>query len=64
VLAVIFLALIIPSFAVMARRLHDMGQTGAWLLLSLIGLGIVPFIMAFFESQPWTNRYGADPRVA
>lgn len=59
---VVWLGLVIPTFAVMARRLHDMGQTAAWLLLYLVGLGIVPVIMVFFDSQPGSNRFGDNPK--
>lgn len=58
------LALIIPVYAAWARRLHDMGQSGHWLWLNLVSLGIVPLIMAFMDSQPGTNRWGADPKAA
>ncbi|WP_430867981.1 DUF805 domain-containing protein [Demequina aurantiaca] len=54
------LALALPSYAVWARRLHDMGQPGWWLLLNFVSLGIVPFIMAFFDSQVGPNQWGAD----
>jgi len=57
------LALVLPTYAVWARRLHDMGQSGWWLLLSLISLGIVPLIMAFLDSQRFTNQWGADPKA-
>ncbi|GMA35779.1 DUF805 domain-containing protein [Demequina litorisediminis] len=57
-------ALWIPFLAVSARRLHDMGQTGHWLWLNLASLGIVPIIMAFFDSQPHDNRWGPDPKAS
>ena len=56
--AVALLALSIPVYAVWVRRLHDMGQPGWWLLLSFLGLSIVPLIMAFMPSQRHTNAYG------
>ncbi|WP_062137751.1 DUF805 domain-containing protein [Demequina aestuarii] len=58
------LALIIPVYAAWARRLHDMGQSGHWLWLNLVSLGIVPLIMAFMDSQQGANRWGADPKAA
>lgn len=33
------LLLLLPSLAVSARRLHDIGMSGWWLLLSLTGVG-------------------------
>ncbi len=50
-------AVIIPSIAVMWRRLHDAGFSGLFYLLSLAGLGIVPLIMCVFESKPEGQRY-------
>ena len=58
------LVLYIPYLAVWARRLHDMGQTGHWLWLNLVSLGIVPLIMAFMDSERGANRWGPDPKAA
>ncbi|WP_084106254.1 DUF805 domain-containing protein [Demequina sp. NBRC 110056] len=60
---VVWLALAIPTYAVWARRLHDMGQTGHWLWLNLASLGIVPLIMAFLDSERGANRWGEDPKA-
>ncbi|WP_159449113.1 DUF805 domain-containing protein [Demequina sp. NBRC 110055] len=57
------LVLYIPYLAVWARRLHDMGQTGHWLWLVLAGVGIVPLIMASFDSEAGANRWGPDPKA-
>ncbi|KQL33090.1 hypothetical protein AN960_22060 [Bacillus sp. FJAT-25509] len=55
---------ILPSLAVGARRLHDSGRSGWWLLL-----GIIPFIgtiilIIFFclDSEEGDNRFGANPK--
>ena len=64
VVALASIALVIPLYAAWARRLHDMGQSGHWLWLTLVGLGIVPFIMAFIDSERGTNQWGADPKSA
>lgn len=53
------LALALPSLAVMWRRLQDAGFHGAFTLLSFVGLGIVPLVMCFFESNPEGARF--DP---
>lgn len=63
-LVIVGLVLTIPFLAVSARRLHDMGQSGHWLWLSLVGLSIVPVIMAFFDSEWGRNRWGDDPKAA
>ena len=45
-------AIIIPSLAVMVRRLHDTGQSGLFLLFYFVGLGIVPLIMCCMPPRP------------
>lgn len=60
------LALLLPSLAVGVRRLHDVGQTGWWVLLVIIPvLGALILILAFFirDSAP-DNRYGPSPKAA
>lgn len=52
------------QLAVFVRRLHDTGQSGHWMWFSLVGLGIVPLIMAIMEGEPGPNRYGPDPKAA
>ena len=57
------LVFLVPNLAAMARRLHDMGQSGHWLWLGLAGLGIVPLIMCIIDGQPYENRWGPDPKA-
>ncbi len=40
------LALVIPQLSVGARRLHDIGRSGWWLLLSIVP-GLVTVVLAF-----------------
>lgn len=62
--AVLFvLAAILPSIAVVVRRLHDIGLTG-WLvwLCYIPAFGAVAFlIFGFLPSQPRQNRWGSMP---
>ena len=60
------LALLIPSLAVGARRLHDIGRTGWWLLIGLIPVigWIVLLVFFFTDSQPGNNEYGPSPKAA
>ena len=51
------------SFAVYAKRLHDLGQSG-WLML----IGVIPLVgwalliwLGFFPGNDGENRYGAEP---
>lgn len=53
------LPLILPTYAVMWRRLQDANFHGAFSLLSLAGLSIVPLIMCVLESRPEGIRF--DP---
>jgi uncharacterized membrane protein YhaH (DUF805 family) len=60
------LAVLLPSLAVGVRRLHDIGKSGAWLLIALIPL-IGPIVLLVFTVQAGTegpNEYGPDPKQA
>ncbi len=59
------LALIIPSLAVSARRLHDTNRSGWWLLLYLLpGIGsIILFIFFCLKGTDGENRFGANPII-
>ena len=63
ILVVVSLVFLLPSYAAQVRRLHDMGQSGLWVLLNLAGLGIVPTIMCILDTQPGTNQWGPDPKA-
>ncbi|XUW99857.1 MAG: DUF805 domain-containing protein [Dehalogenimonas sp.] len=59
------LAMIIPSIAVTVRRLHDIGFSGWWYLITLVpGGSVVLFIFALLDTKPGTNQYGPDPKAA
>ena len=60
------LLILIPSIAVVVRRLHDTDRSGWWILISLIPLigVIVLFVFIGLDSQPGTNRFGANPKEA
>lgn len=59
------LAVLVPSLAVGARRLHDTGRSGWWLLIFLVPiLGPIILIIWFvFDSEPGANRYGPNPKT-
>jgi uncharacterized membrane protein YhaH (DUF805 family) len=59
-----YLALLVPSLAVGARRLHDTGRSGWMLLLILIPLiGWVWLLILFVqEGNQGDNQYGSDPK--
>ncbi len=57
------LALLLPSLAVMIRRLHDTNRSGWWALLVLTGIGsIVLLVFAIQEGTAGPNTYGQDPK--
>jgi len=57
------LGLLVPSLAVGARRLHDTGKSG-WFML----LGFIPFVnfyliyLLVLEGDQGPNEFGADPK--
>jgi len=56
--------LFFPSLAVTIRRLHDIGKSGWWYLISAIPL-IGSLILLFWncqETSPETNQWGAPPK--
>ena len=60
------LALLLPGLAVGIRRLHDIGRSGWWLLISLIPLVGLLILMAFAlkDGDPGPNAYGPSPKAA
>ena len=58
------LAILIPSFAVCVRRLHDIGKSGWALLMGLIPIvgGIILLVWFCKDSQVGENRFGANPK--
>lgn len=58
------LAIVIPSIAVAARRLHDSGRSGWWILISFIPFigGIWLLVLLLLESDPGDNEYGPNPK--
>lgn len=64
-LTVVSLFLMIPSLAVSVRRLHDIGKSGWFLLITLIPVvgSIIFIIYAAQEGVRRPNKYGEDPRA-
>jgi uncharacterized membrane protein YhaH (DUF805 family) len=55
--------LMLPGFAVAARRLHDLGKSGWWQLLNFVPL-IGPAILIIWLARKGTagpNSFGPDP---
>ena len=58
------LAVLIPSLAVIWRRLHDIGKSGAYFFFTLIPLvgAIILLVWLAQPGQPGPNQYGPDPK--
>ncbi|OAL78268.1 DUF805 domain-containing protein [Acinetobacter sp. SFA] len=57
------LALLVPSLAVGARRLHDIGRSGWWQLLMLTVIGVLVLIWWWAtETKPQNNKYGSPAK--
>lgn len=62
---VLVLALLLPSLAVGARRLHDINKTAWFLLLLLIPFigALILIIMYCLEGTKGPNQYGPEPTI-
>ncbi|MFG2591624.1 DUF805 domain-containing protein [Streptomyces sp. NPDC048438] len=60
------LAVIIPTIAVVVRRLHDTGRSGWWILISFVPLvgGIILLVFMCLEGVREVNEYGSNPKLA
>ena len=56
---------LVPSIAVMVRRLHDIGKSGWWYFIALIPLAgpIWLIVLLATDSQPGSNEYGINPKT-
>ena len=65
ILAVIYvLASIVPSIALIVRRLHDVGKSGWFYLIGLIPIigGIWLLVLYCTDSEFGPNQYGPNPK--
>lgn len=56
--------ILVPTLAVGARHLHDIGKSGWWLLISLIPVIGWILLLIFFvkDGQPGVNQWGINPK--
>ena len=55
--------ILVPSLALCVRRLHDIGKSGWWQLISITGIGaIILIIWCAKDSTPGVNKYGPNPK--
>ncbi|MER8233104.1 DUF805 domain-containing protein [Streptomyces sp. NPDC101490] len=60
------LAVIIPSLAVLVRRLHDTNRSGWWVLIGFVPIVgfIVLLVFACTEGDQHENEHGPNPKLA
>jgi len=60
------LAILIPTLAVVVRRLHDVGKSGWWWFIGLIPIiGIIwLLVLMIIDSNPGDNKYGPNPKMS
>ena len=57
------LAVLVPSIAIAVRRLHDIGKSGWWYLISLIPLvGAIIMIVWCCTDSTEDNQWGPNPK--
>lgn len=67
ILAILYLAAtIVPSVAVLVRRLHDTNKSRWWLLLALVPIAgwVLLLVLALLPPQLSANRYGSSTQGA
>ena len=53
------LGTLVPTCAILARRLHDVGRSGWWQLIAITIVGLIPLFFWFItEGDSETNKYG------
>jgi uncharacterized membrane protein YhaH (DUF805 family) len=60
------LAVLLPTIGVGIRRLHDIGKSGWWLLISLVPLAGPIWLLVLLATNGVVgeNQYGPDPKAA
>ena len=58
------LAILVPTLAVIWRRLHDIGKSGGWYFIFLVPVvgWIILLVWLCRDSQPGDNQYGPNPK--
>ena len=58
------LILLLPSLAVAARRLHDIGRSGWWIFIAFTVIGIIPLLIWYVtDTKDEENIYKPNPRT-
>lgn len=58
------IAIIIPGLAMIARRLHDIGKSGWFYLITFVPFvgGIIIIVFLATDSEPGENKWGPKPK--
>ena len=61
---IVMFGLAIPYYSIRVRRLHDIGQSGWWLVAGTTFVLIIPlyYFYLFHGSDPGDNEYGPSPK--
>ncbi len=64
-LGIVFsLGMLVPSIAITARRLHDVGRSGWWQLIYLIPLiGLIVMLIFLVMDSMEDNEFGPNPKA-
>tara|TARA_B100000029_G_C17181830_1_gene817263 strand:- start:170 stop:541 length:372 start_codon:yes stop_codon:yes gene_type:complete len=58
------LILLLPAISVTARRLHDVGRSGWWMLVAITVIGLIPlFIWYVSVGTKSKNKYGPSIKL-
>jgi uncharacterized membrane protein YhaH (DUF805 family) len=59
------LAILLPSLAVVVRRLHDVGKGGGWIFISCVPVigWVWLLVLLFTDSEVDDNRFGPNPKA-
>lgn len=60
------IAILVPSFAVLIRRLHDTNRSGWWMCIGFVPLigSLVLLVFLVQDGDPGTNRFGPNPKLS
>ena len=62
---ILTLLMLIPMYAILARRLHDTGRSGWWILIGFVPIigAIILFVFTLLPGSKGTNEYGPEPEL-
>jgi len=62
---ILYIVILIPQTALWFRRLHDSGESGFWLLVSIVPLigPLLLLVSALKDSELGDNKYGPNPKI-